>query len=87
MQGFRSFHTAERRIEAIEAAHMMSKGQVKRLEGGDSARLAKFVASLFGVAQPFDLPLEMSQESGHGRKAVARPTRPVYEMTVAVVGV
>jgi transposase-like protein len=31
MQCFRSFHTAERTIEGIEAAHMMRKGQVKRL--------------------------------------------------------
>jgi hypothetical protein len=30
--------------------HMMRKGQVKRLDGRDSARQAEFVASLFGVA-------------------------------------
>jgi transposase, IS6 family len=50
MQCFRSFHTAERTIEGIEAAHMMAKGQVKRLDGKDAAVQAKFVASLFGVA-------------------------------------
>ena len=50
MQCFRSFHTAERTIEGIEAAHMMRKGQVKRLDGRDSAGQAKFVGSLFGVA-------------------------------------
>jgi transposase, IS6 family len=50
MQCFRSFHTAERTIEGIEAAHMMRKGQVKRLDGRDSAGQAKFVRSLFGVA-------------------------------------
>jgi transposase-like protein len=50
MQCFRSFHTAERMIEGIEAAHMMRKGQVKRLDGRDSAGQAKFVASLFDVA-------------------------------------
>ncbi len=50
MQCFRSFHTAERTIEGVEASHMMRKGQVKRLDGGDSAGQAKFVASLFGVA-------------------------------------
>ena len=50
MQCFRSFHTAERTIEGIEAAHMMGKGQVKRLDGKDAAGQAKFVASLFGVA-------------------------------------
>jgi transposase, IS6 family len=31
MQGFRSFHTAERTIEGIKAMHVMRKGQVKRL--------------------------------------------------------
>jgi IS6 family transposase len=50
MQCFRSFHTAERTIEEIEAAHMTRKGQVKRLDGRDSAGQAKFVESLFGVA-------------------------------------
>ena len=50
MQCFRSFHTAERAIEGIEAAHMMRKGQVKRLDGRDAVGQAKFVESLFGVA-------------------------------------
>jgi hypothetical protein len=50
MQCFRSFHTAERTIEGMEAAHMMRKGQVKRLDGRDSIGQARFVASLFGVA-------------------------------------
>lgn len=50
MQCFRSSHTAERTLEGIEAAHMMRKGQVKRLEGRDSAGQARFVESLFGVA-------------------------------------
>jgi transposase, IS6 family len=50
MQCFRSFHTAERTIEGIEAAHMMRKGQVKRLDGRDSVGQAKFVESLFGIA-------------------------------------
>lgn len=49
-QCFRSFHTAERTIEGIEALHMMRKGQVKRLNGRDSVGQAKFVESLFGVA-------------------------------------
>jgi hypothetical protein len=30
--------------------HMMRKGQIKRLGGGDSAGQAKFVESLIGVA-------------------------------------
>jgi transposase-like protein len=49
MQCFRPFHTAGRTIEGIEAAHMMGKGQVKRLDGKGAAGQAKFVASLFGV--------------------------------------
>jgi transposase-like protein len=50
MQCFRSFNTAERTIEGVEAEHMTRKGQVKRLDGRDTAGQAKFVASLFGVA-------------------------------------
>jgi transposase-like protein len=50
MQCFRSFHSAERTLEGIETMHMMRKGQVKRLDGRDTAGQAKFVASLFGVA-------------------------------------
>jgi transposase-like protein len=50
MQCFRSSHAAERTLEGIEAAHMMRKGQVKRLGGGDYVGQAKFVKSLFSVA-------------------------------------
>ena len=50
MQCFRSFHTAERTLEGVEALHMMRKGQVKRLDGRDSVGHEKFIASLFGVA-------------------------------------
>jgi len=50
MQCFRSFHTAERALEGVEALHMMRKGQVKRLDGRDAAGQAKFVESLFGNA-------------------------------------
>jgi transposase, IS6 family len=50
MQCFRSFPTAERTIEGIEAAHMMRKGQVKRLAGSDAIGQARFVASLFQIA-------------------------------------
>jgi IS6 family transposase len=49
-QCFKSFHTAERAIEGVEAMNMMRKGQVKRLDGRDSAGQAKFVAGLFGIA-------------------------------------
>ena len=50
MQCFRSFHTAERTLEGVEAAHMMRKGQGKMLDGRDMVGQAKFVLSLFGVA-------------------------------------
>jgi transposase, IS6 family len=50
MQCFRSFHTAERAIEGIEAMHVMRKGQVKRVDGRDAAGQTKFVASLLGIA-------------------------------------
>lgn len=50
MQVFRSFHTAERTLEGIEAAHMMRKGHVKRLDGRDIAGQAKFIESLFRVS-------------------------------------
>ncbi len=49
-QCFKSFHTAERTLEGIEAVNMMRKGQVKRLAGSDSQGQAKFVESLFGIA-------------------------------------
>jgi len=49
-QCFRSFHSAERTLEGIEALHMMRKGQVKRLDGRDSVGQAKSVESLFGAA-------------------------------------
>jgi len=35
-QCFKSFHTAERTLEGIEAVNMMRKGQVKRLAGCDA---------------------------------------------------
>ena len=49
-QCFKSFHTAERTLEGIEAVNMLRKGQVKRLAGSDSQGQAKFVDSLFGGA-------------------------------------
>ncbi len=49
-QCFKSFHTAERTIEGIEAMNMIRKGQVKRLSESDAQRQAKFVLSLFQVA-------------------------------------
>src|SRR5205823_464367 len=49
-QCFKSFHTAERTLEGIEAMNMVRKGQIKRLAGGDAQGQAKFVESLFAVA-------------------------------------
>jgi transposase, IS6 family len=49
-QCFKSFHTAERTLEGIEAVNMMRKGQVERLAGSDAMGQAKFVASLFQIA-------------------------------------
>jgi transposase-like protein len=49
-QCFKSFHTAERTLEGIEAMNMMRKGQVKRLVGSDARGQAKLVASLFCIA-------------------------------------
>jgi transposase-like protein len=46
----RSFHTAERAIEGIEAMQMIRKGQVKRIDGRDVIGQMKFVESLFGIA-------------------------------------
>ena len=50
MQCFRTFRTAERTLEGVEALHMMRKGQVKRLDGRDAQGQAKFVEILFGIA-------------------------------------
>ena len=50
MQCFRSFHTAERTLEGVEAMHILRKGQVKRLDGRDALGQAKFVMSLFAIA-------------------------------------
>jgi transposase-like protein len=49
-QCFKSFHTAERTLEGIEAVNMIRKGQIKRLCGNDAISQAKFVASLFQIA-------------------------------------
>jgi len=50
LQCFRSFHTAERTLQGVEAMHMLHKGQVKRLSSDDALGQAKFVASLFQIA-------------------------------------
>ena len=49
-QCFKSFHTAGRTPEGIEAVNRIRKGQVKRLAGSDAMGQAKFVTSLFQIA-------------------------------------
>jgi transposase, IS6 family len=49
-QCFKSFHTAERTLEGIEAVNMIRKGQVKRLDRSDAMGQAKFVENLFQIA-------------------------------------
>ena len=48
-QCFKTFSTAQRTLEGIEAVNMMRKGQVKRLSSKDAMGQAKFVESLFGL--------------------------------------
>jgi IS6 family transposase len=48
--GYRSFDTAERTLQGVEAVNMMRKGQVKRLDRNDAMEQAKFVESLFSIA-------------------------------------
>jgi IS6 family transposase len=47
---FKSFHTAERTLEGIEAVNMIRKGQVKRLAVSDAMGQARFLLSLFQIA-------------------------------------
>jgi transposase-like protein len=47
--GYRSFDTAERTIQGLEAVNMIRKGQVKRLDRSDAIGQAKFINSLFQV--------------------------------------
>ena len=49
-QCYKSFHTAERTLEGIEAMNMIRKGQVKRLSGSDARGQVKFVLNLFQIA-------------------------------------
>jgi IS6 family transposase len=48
--GYRTFDTAGRTIQGVEAVNMLRKGQVKRLDGSDAMGQAEFVASLFHIA-------------------------------------
>jgi transposase-like protein len=48
-QCFKSFHTAQRTLESIEAVNMMRKGQLKRLSGSGARSQAMFISSLFQI--------------------------------------
>jgi transposase-like protein len=48
--GYRSFDTAERTLQGVEAMNMIRKGQLKRIGRDDAQGQAKFVSSLFHVA-------------------------------------
>ena len=48
--GYRSFDTAERTQQGVEAVNMIRKGQVKRLDRYDAIGHAKFVEGLFQIA-------------------------------------
>jgi transposase-like protein len=48
--GYRSFDTAERTLQGVEAMNMIRKGQLKRVGRDDVMVQAKFVESLFGIA-------------------------------------
>ena len=47
-------------MEGVEAAHLLRKAQVKRLDGRDAAGQARFVESLFGVAPWLKARLSLS---------------------------
>jgi transposase-like protein len=49
-QCFKTFGTAQRTLDGIEAMNMMRKSQVKRLSRSDAQGQAKFVQGLFQVA-------------------------------------
>ena len=48
--GFFSFETAWRTLQGYEAMHMIRKGQVQRVNKGETPSQAAFIAELFGVA-------------------------------------
>jgi transposase-like protein len=48
--GYRSFDTAERTLQGVEAVNRIRKGQLKRIGRGDARGQAKFVESLFQIA-------------------------------------
>ena len=49
-QGSRDFQAARRTIQSYEAVHMIRKGQVRWVAGGDLLRQIQFIDSLFDLA-------------------------------------
>src|SRR5260370_30232705 len=49
-QGFREFQAARRTIQGYEAMHIIRKGQVRWLTGGDARPHTSFINELFEVA-------------------------------------
>jgi IS6 family transposase len=49
-QGFREFQAARQTIQGYEAVHMIRKGQVRWVAGGDLVRQIQFIDSLFDLA-------------------------------------
>lgn len=47
---YRSFDTAERTLQGVEAVNMIRKGQLKGLDKSDVIGQAKFIESLFNIA-------------------------------------
>jgi len=80
--GYRSFDTAERTLQGVEAMNMIRKGQVKRLDMSDAMEQSKFVAGLFQIAawrwcrkQPSSSPLNLCNGTGRPSCAHARDGR------------
>jgi transposase, IS6 family len=50
MMGFKSFNTARRTLQGIEAMNMIRKGQIKGISQGDNVSQVEFIEELFGVS-------------------------------------
>ena len=49
-KGYRSFPTAWRTLQGIEAVLMIRKGRVRWVAKGDAMAQSRFIAELFGIA-------------------------------------
>ncbi|MBD1868992.1 IS6 family transposase [Cyanobacteria bacterium FACHB-471] len=50
MMGVKSFNSARRTLNGIEAMNRLPKGQVKEVKQGDRVSQVKFIESIFGIA-------------------------------------